>query len=843
VKNKYLVLGLFLSLLVSSVLANDVALVVKDANNLNYNHEYKINRILKDMGFDVVLIDKNSGIVDYSQFSLIVIAGRPSNVYSYEFLDSFVANIPVNDYPSVVIDSSYPDDFGWIEPGAASTLFSNRAKYIKIENAHPILSGHDIGDKVLTHIVGGQTVLDLEISRSKLVPVASFDNSYGTSVISVAEPGQELYNGKITQARVVFFGITNSLYWTYESEELFENAVWWVLADVDDDGILDHKDNCRFVYNLNQLDSDGDGLGDVCDSCPEEDSTGYDNNKDGCIDDSDGDGVKDNVDNCLNNYNPNQLDSNEDGIGDECNILPGASVYLDVDEDGVNESATNKNDLMEDGYEVYNDPNSNTYAVSLDGDGDEFTDYLIDINGEGYDKYWDPDDDILTQCLKSDDYYYIDIDGDGDIDKVWNSVSGEMYGIVERDVDDDSLNEMAKDNDNDDSFDEYIDNDFSTTLLGIEDGDEDSRNDFIIGVEKPEKYWDPDDDILTSIFKMDVNNDGESNFLIDVNGNDIYDKIYMVNTLYNLPDLVIESFSVSPTSLNQGGSIHVSSTIKNVGGYNATNFTVTFRGSVEVLTLSPGESKNVSFTWSNVPVGSHSVGITVDEENVIMESDEGNNEELASVTVISTSESSYERWGGSSKTGSEYTTAELRFPEQVVVKQGENKTITGQFTSNLTSSLTNITFSISGDGFDQTWVEIGPDVIDLVEMDDIEDVTLTFTIPENAEIYTYPLTLKGTSNVKGIFRTYKTEINLLIQEKDIEETTTTTLPEESEEKESPLTGSLTFIKANKISIIVGVGLAGLMILLVVFKGRLPKIQFKLRETKQDYSFRKGWKEK
>jgi len=128
-------------------------------------------------------------------------------------------------------------------------------------------------------------------------------------------------------------------------------------------------------------------------------------------------------------------------------------------------------------------------------------------------------------------------------------------------------------------------------------------------------------------------------------------------------------------------------------------------------------------------------------------------------------------------------------------------------------------------------------------MDDIEDVTLTFTIPENAEIYTYPLTLKGTSNVKGIFRTYKTEINLLIQEKDIEETTTTTLPEESEEKESPLTGSLTFIKANKISIIVGVGLAGLMILLVVFKGRLPKIQFKLRETKQDYSFRKGWKEK
>jgi hypothetical protein len=45
-------------------------------------------------------------------------------------------------------------------------------------------------------------------------------------------------------------------------------------------------------------DSDGDGVPDHLDACPEQDATGYDTDGDGCIDDSDGDGVLDNVDVC-----------------------------------------------------------------------------------------------------------------------------------------------------------------------------------------------------------------------------------------------------------------------------------------------------------------------------------------------------------------------------------------------------------------------------------------------------------------------------------------------------------------------------------------------------------------
>ncbi len=77
--------------------------------------------------------------------------------------------------------------------------------------------------------------------------------------------------------------------------------------DSDSDGVPDPSDNCPSIANADQLDTDADGIGDVCDSFPNDPDN-----------DIDGDGVSGDIDNCPNVSNANQNDLDSDGTGDAC---------------------------------------------------------------------------------------------------------------------------------------------------------------------------------------------------------------------------------------------------------------------------------------------------------------------------------------------------------------------------------------------------------------------------------------------------------------------------------------------------------------------------------------------
>ncbi|MDH5373396.1 MAG: thrombospondin type 3 repeat-containing protein [Acidimicrobiia bacterium] len=85
--------------------------------------------------------------------------------------------------------------------------------------------------------------------------------------------------------------------------------------DEDTDGVPDGIDNCPSTWNPTQVDSDGDGIGDACDPVD---------------DDPDRDGVFTAVDNCPAVSNPGQADIDGDGIGDACDPFDD-----DPDRDGI----------------------------------------------------------------------------------------------------------------------------------------------------------------------------------------------------------------------------------------------------------------------------------------------------------------------------------------------------------------------------------------------------------------------------------------------------------------------------------------------------------------------------
>ncbi|MBU5689396.1 MAG: hypothetical protein KQA41_04200 [Candidatus Aenigmarchaeota archaeon] len=221
---------LLIILLLPIVQAANIALVVKNSSNLDYVHEYRINRILKDMGHSVTLIDSsNYQNYNFNSFSAIIVAGRPSNVYASEQLDDFVTLLPLNEKPTIMIDSVYPDDFGWIQPGAIGTVFSSGPIYINVVDNSTMLSGLPTNTKIRTHIINNKPVLNIELTRSVLNTSASLPSSNIYSVIAFADQGTTLLNNNVTMARIVFFGITEPLYWTDEVELIFKNSVNWVL--------------------------------------------------------------------------------------------------------------------------------------------------------------------------------------------------------------------------------------------------------------------------------------------------------------------------------------------------------------------------------------------------------------------------------------------------------------------------------------------------------------------------------------------------------------------------------------------------------------------------------------
>jgi hypothetical protein len=161
-------------------------------------------------------------------------------------------------------------------------LFLDNFVLIRINHALEDDEGED-EFPVLTEIEG-----TVEIIKDDLIVV---DGYYATVPADVFDPS-ELNVGDPVR-------VTGIL----SNDDTIQVGNLVALTDSDGDGVYDVGDNCPDVPNPDQKDTNDDGVGNAC--VPDQVDT-------------DGDGLTDGQDNCADILNPDQTDSDVDGTGDAC---------------------------------------------------------------------------------------------------------------------------------------------------------------------------------------------------------------------------------------------------------------------------------------------------------------------------------------------------------------------------------------------------------------------------------------------------------------------------------------------------------------------------------------------
>lgn len=174
------------------------------------------------------------------------------------------------------------------------------------------------------------------------------DRSTNTTPGTITYPIIDTFNA--VDGRFVKITITGAATYTGTWMSLLEFRIFGDSTsgndtDTDGDGILDINDNCPEISNPDQKDSDNNGIGDVCDTT--------------IIEDSDADGILDANDKCSNTPSGDAIDT----FG--CTLLSSNNFTIET----ISETCQNKNN----GELIISAKEDRNYQLTINGEIDNFT--------------------------------------------------------------------------------------------------------------------------------------------------------------------------------------------------------------------------------------------------------------------------------------------------------------------------------------------------------------------------------------------------------------------------------------------------------------------------------------